>query len=563
MRNYKNYLIIMVIIIMTNINLYAEGIKVLVSKSSETAYLPVSQNSDYYGKDDGTIICWLEDRNSGSLRIQKIDYMGNFKWAENGVLVDSYIGTGFTSDSDYPLLFSDNKGGAIVIYRKVFFEREDIYAQKIDQYGNCFFAPVCLSSFYGGYNYSPSAVKTNSNNIAVTWENFSNGDFNIHAQMIDRNGSRLWNNGNEVVVCNVDYDQRKPAISCGKFNNIIISWLDGRNYTEYYFDLFANMLDSNGNTGIYEDKGKLIFRKVNPRNSRKDVFFYHNMVPSNNNSFITALEHSMDNQFSDVVLVKVNDNLEREWIVDLHSDFHQSKPLITSSENFGAGVIWNNETEGQNEIYGIIIDKEGRAIRGSGTGSRISCDDAKSPYSKILPSEKLSNGFYISGDRLYLNWVTTNTNRLFITDLYLADESAQCENTLEIQDDISEGEYTSITSHENYAVIVYKQAGSIFASLRNITGKGFTQTYEKPELENFPNPFNPSTNISFSIPSDGFVRLSVFDITGRLIRTLVSEFKTAGKYNVKFDGSSLASGVYFSRLEVNGAAHTKRITMLK
>lgn len=548
---------------MTHTALSAEGNKILVNKGTQNGYLPSSVRSESYGKDDGTIICWLEESGSGSLRIQKIDNLGNFKWTEKGVLVDSYAGTGFTADSDYPLVFSDNKGGALVIYRKVFFEREDVFFQKIDSYGNSFTAPVCLSSYYGGYNYSPAAVKTSSNKIAVTWENFSSGDFNIHAQLIDPDGNKLWNNGNEAVVCNVGFDQRKPSIMCGKYNDIFISWLDGRNYTEYYFDLYANKLDSNGIAGIYEQKGKLIFRKVNPRNSRKDVFFNHNMIQSDNNSFITAIEHSMDNQFSNVILIKANSDLDREWLMDMHSDSHQSKPLITENDNYGAGIIWNNEKSNENDIYGIVISKDGRVIWGSGSGRKISCDDAKSSYLKLLPCEKISNGFYISQDRLYLNWVTTNTNRLFVKDLYLTDESAQCENTLEIQDDISEGEYTSITSHENYAVIVYRQAGSIFASLRNITGKGFTQTYEKPVLENFPNPFNPSTNLSFSIPSDGFVRLSVFDITGRLIKTLVSEFKTAGNYKMDFDGSGLSSGVYFSRLEFNGAAHTKRMTMIK
>ncbi len=563
MKNYIKYTIAAAILLMTSLTLHSEELKIRMNKKSEPGYLPASAASDYYGRNDGTLICWLEERGSGSLRIQKIDKKGNPIWAENGVLADSYLGSGFTSDSDYPILFSDNKGGAVVIYRKVFFDKEEIFAQKIDQHGRCFTSPACLSSFYQGYNYSPSAVKTKSNKIAVTWENFSAGEYNIHAQMIDLSLNKLWNRGNEVVVCNVDYDQRKPSISCGKFNNIIVSWLDGRNYSEYYFDLYASLLDSNGRSGIYEGKGKLVFRKVNPKDPRKDVFFHHSIIPSDGNNFITAIEHSMDNQFSNVIIMKINGELEKEWLLDLHSGSHQSKPLITESKDYGAGVIWNNDNNGQNEIFGIVVNKDGNVNWGSETGTRLSCDDAKSPYIKQLPSEKILNGFYISQDRLYLNWVTTNSNKLFVTDLYLADESAQCENTLEIQDNISEGEYTSITSHENYAVIVYRQSGNIFASLRNISGKGFTKLSEKPVLENYPNPFNPSTHISFSIPSDGFVRLSVYDITGRIVRTLVSEFRTAGDHEVKFDGSDLASGVYFYRLDINSAAHTKRMTMLK
>lgn len=563
MKNFIKYVIPVFIISITCISLHSEEVKILMNKRSAPGYLPASAASDYNGRIEGTLICWLEEGGSGSLRIQKIDEKGNFKWSENGVLADSHLGTGFASDSDYPILFSDNKGGAVVIYRKVFFDREEIYAQKVDQHGRCFTSPICLSSYYPGYNYSPAAVKTKNNKIAVTWENFSAGEFNIHAQMIDLNINKLWNRGNEVVVCNADYDQRKPSISSGNINNIIVSWLDGRNYSEYYFDLYASLLDSNGRSGIYEGKGKLVFRKVNPKDPRKDVFFNHNLIPSDESNYITAIEQSMDNQFSNVIIMKINGELEREWLVDMHSGSHQSKPLITESENYGAGVIWNDDNNGQNEIFGIVVSKDGNVVWGSDIGTRLSCDDAKSPYIKQLPSENILNGFYISQDRLNLNWVTTNSNKLFATDLYLADESAQCENTLEIQDNISEGEFTSITSHENYDVIVYRQSGNIFASLRNISGKGFTKIIEKPVLENFPNPFNPSTNISFSIPSDGFVRLSVYDITGRIVRTLLSEFRTAGDHEVKFDGSDLSSGVYFCRLEINSAAHTKRMTMLK
>ena len=563
MKTIKILILNIAIIAIGNLNLIADILRIPVSNKSENSFLPASERSELNGKDDGTIICWLEEINNGSLRIQKIENTGKAMWAEYGVLADTYLGSGFTADSDYPLIFSDNKGGAIIIYRKIFFDREDIYFQKVDINGKCLIAPVCLTSFFGGYNYSPSAVMTNSNSIAVAWENFRGGDFNIYAQMIDLNGNKLWNNGNEIEVCNVDYDQRKPAISCNKNNNIIISWLDARNYSEYSFDLFANMLDSNGTAVTYDAKGKLIFSKVNPRNSRKDVLFNHNLIPSDNNSFITAFEHSFDNQFSNVKVMKVNADLDREWILDLQSGSHQTKPLITKDNKNGAGVIWNEVNNNLGEIFGIVVTKDGNIVWGSKTGSLISCSEVKDPYSKILPSERLLNGFYISGDILFLNWVTTNTNKLFVTNLNLADESAQCSNTLEIQDEISEGEYTSITSHGNIAVIVYKQSGSIFASLWNIFGKDFSHSDLKSEPVNFPNPFNPTTNIYFSIPSDGFVRLSVYDITGRLISILMDEYKAAGEYNVNFDGSKLSSGVYFYSLIANGAAHTKRMTMIK
>lgn len=86
--------------------------------------------------------------------------------------------------------------------------------------------------------------------------------------------------------------------------------------------------------------------------------------------------------------------------------------------------------------------------------------------------------------------------------------------------------------------------------------------------DNIPNPFNPVTKIKYEIPEAGIVKLAVFDISGREIRSLVNEYKPAGKYEAVFDavngrGRSLASGVYFYRLQTKGQILTKRMILIK
>ncbi|MCX6158608.1 MAG: YCF48-related protein [Ignavibacteriae bacterium] len=81
--------------------------------------------------------------------------------------------------------------------------------------------------------------------------------------------------------------------------------------------------------------------------------------------------------------------------------------------------------------------------------------------------------------------------------------------------------------------------------------------------QNFPNPFNPSTNIKFSLPKTGFVKLSVYDILGKEISVLVNEKIGVGNYEVSFDGSNNPSGVYLYKLEVNGISETKRMLLVK
>lgn len=81
--------------------------------------------------------------------------------------------------------------------------------------------------------------------------------------------------------------------------------------------------------------------------------------------------------------------------------------------------------------------------------------------------------------------------------------------------------------------------------------------------QNYPNPFNPSTNIEYSVPENGAVTLQVFDITGRLVSSLVNERKAVGEYSARFDARNLASGLYIYRLQVGNNVITKKMTLIK
>lgn len=103
----------------------------------------------------------------------------------------------------------------------------------------------------------------------------------------------------------------------------------------------------------------------------------------------------------------------------------------------------------------------------------------------------------------------------------------------------------------------------VYISCVGIDENGFTPAL--PSLhQNYPNPFNPVTEISFSIPESSVVDLSVFDTAGKLVRTLVNEKRTYGRYTVSFDGSGLNSGIYFYRLQADGRTiDAKRMLLIK
>ena len=81
--------------------------------------------------------------------------------------------------------------------------------------------------------------------------------------------------------------------------------------------------------------------------------------------------------------------------------------------------------------------------------------------------------------------------------------------------------------------------------------------------QNHPNPFNPTTNIEFSIPISEFVTLKIYNVLGEEVTTLVSEKLTAGKYKYKWDVGGLASGMYFYKLEAGNFVQTKKMLLIR
>ncbi|HRE41869.1 MAG TPA: T9SS type A sorting domain-containing protein [Ignavibacteria bacterium] len=85
--------------------------------------------------------------------------------------------------------------------------------------------------------------------------------------------------------------------------------------------------------------------------------------------------------------------------------------------------------------------------------------------------------------------------------------------------------------------------------------------------QNYPNPFNPSTTIKYSLSNPGFVTLSVYDITGKMIRLIERDVKRAGDYSVTFNANDLSSGIYYYKLTFangsNSVSETKKMVLMK
>ncbi|MFA7421236.1 MAG: DUF5010 domain-containing protein [Melioribacteraceae bacterium] len=110
----------------------------------------------------------------------------------------------------------------------------------------------------------------------------------------------------------------------------------------------------------------------------------------------------------------------------------------------------------------------------------------------------------------------------------------------------------------------FQKAKKIIDSLSVLTKIESESLTESCELfANYPNPFNPTTQINYSIAKAGFVSLKIYDVLGREITSLVNEFQRKGSHSVRFDASSLASGVYVYTINAGEFVHSKKMMLIK
>lgn len=121
--------------------------------------------------------------------------------------------------------------------------------------------------------------------------------------------------------------------------------------------------------------------------------------------------------------------------------------------------------------------------------------------------------------------------------------------------------YTGASSNSKY---VYLQKVSVTGTT---TGGTAVEETEIPVVfnldQNFPNPFNPYTKISFSLPKEGFTKLVVYDLLGNQVSTLVKEKLNAGSHSINFDAKNLPSGVYLYALTSGNYSSTKKMILIK
>jgi hypothetical protein len=250
--------------------------------------------------------------------------------------------------------------------------------------------------------------------------------------------------------------------------------------------------------------------------------------------------------------------------------FMYAPPLYTWSlgdELKITGVV--TQYNGMSEI--VVADSTGWIFMSSGNPTS---DTAKITLAEFKANPELYEGSLVKFNALTLvsgTWPASGSSaNLSLSDgvdtvVFRIDSDTDIDGSPEPSwpaDVVGIGSQFDNSAPYNSGYQIFPRYITDFTSVTSVENEN-TMVTQYELAQNYPNPFNPSTIIKYSIPVDSKVTISVYSITGELVKELVNSNMSAGSYSVNFDGSRLASGVYIYRIIAGKFMETKKMMLLK
>ena len=300
----------------------------------------------------GCIVSWSDVRDGleRDLYAQRLDSNGNILWAINGVIV-----TNKPNREHNQKIVSDNSGGAIVVWEQEESNGDwDEWAQRINASGQIVWPPggIALSTVVS--NKINGRIESDGfGGSFIVWQDFRNGlDYDIYAQHLDGNGSRLWGN-NAKLICNAVGTQSSPKIEpdilSGGFYTI---WIDARNNNN---DVYGQRIDASGNL-TWANNGLSICTE-SQNQSAVDI-----LTDATIDGIICTWKdfRSLNN---DIYAQRINPSGLVQWapngVIICSNTFDQLNPNIATDLTGGAIITWQDSLNGNFDIRAQRITNAG------------------------------------------------------------------------------------------------------------------------------------------------------------------------------------------------------------
>jgi hypothetical protein len=192
------------------------------------------------------------------------------------------------------------------------------------------------------------------------------------------------------------------------------------------------------------------------------------------------------------------------------------------------------------------------------------------PYCEVrggVSCNEVNPHFWASGDPVtdvgWINRMTVDHRNLVSTGPFKLEKDKPQDIIIAYVMGRGTDHFNSITVARENVQRAIQEYESNFASMTYSPPPPTTPVTSYVLYQNYPNPFNPNTTIRYELPQDGVVTIEVFDILGQKIKTLINEFQRADRYEVTFNSTELASGVYIYQLRVNDFITSKKMLLIK
>ncbi len=534
--------------------------------------------------DGGCYISWFDSR-SGSYAVymQRLNSHGEVQWTPNGLLISDHPQMSWLVDYDLTVDPNDN---AIVVFgdvRNGGISDLDIFAYKIAPDGTFLWGPdgICLSDTTAAeFEPAPKVTATEVGNVVVAWLKSGNDDV-VCLQKLSPTGQKLWGDNGIILQGNTGERLGYPDVIPVGNDTVIALWKNSTGpfwapVTRLYTQKFAP-----DGSPVWSGSGVLIYDLgAIPLTAEPQIYpdytggaFYTWYDSPSLSEFNVWVQHVAANGSLLFPLNGIKASLRTGFL-------HMYPALSYLPATDELYVFWTEESTNQDQfgIYGQKFSPAGDRLWGDYGKEFIALTGNPISFLRSAPADSF----------LYIGYFQSSAPTAYdnAVKVFSLDRDGNFRWPVHILSPASlgsKGRLQTIVNTEQRAFLVWKDErndlGDIYAQNINpdgtlgnppvYIGGGEVQSPISPRLyPNYPNPFNPVTNIGFQISDFGLVKLIIYDITGREITTLVNKKLSPGDYIVQWDGRSktgepVASGPYFYRLQADNFLQTRRMLLVK
>jgi len=520
----------------------------------------------------GAFIVWQDKRNGNyDLYAQRINAAGAVQWTLNGISVCAA-----DSDQINPTIISDGNTGAIISWQDKRSGNYDIYAQRINASGALQWittgAPVCVTVFD---QTNIVMVSDGSGGALLTWEDFRSnagpGLADVYVQKINASGVPQWTS-NGIGVCTQAAAQHGPRIINDGSGGAYLTWYDQRagNY-----DIYAQHISSIGGVIGIANGGAVCTMATDQTNP--------DICTDGNGGAIIAWQDFRSTTSIDIWVQRMTADVSIRWVVNgtvMNNNvaYDQVNPRMVSDGNGGALMTWEDFRTGiTSDIYAQRVDSTGVVATGWNVNGIIVSSAAGNQSQPTIVTDS-SNGAVITWIDKRDSSINKNTYDVYASRITGSFAFPWTANGLPVGTADSTQIIPATASDGNGGVIIAwqdKRSGNYDIYASRVMKSGVTTSValggaipsDFVLFQNYPNPFNPATQITYQLPMGVHMTLTVYDMMGREVATLVNEYQQEGTYTVSFsahDGKyNISSGVYLYRMHAGTFVTTKKFTLTK